>query len=122
METRLVSGFQNRMLLALVVQLIYISADKDTLSIARSFQKWIAYDDSDLPFDKSEGVYSFLNVLTAPQKPSHFLSITLADLQASLRIDPRYLSDPADLIPLRTSLRLTQRIVARMRSLQKIGK
>ena len=75
----------------------------------------MAYDTGDQPFDKSEGVYSFLNVLLHP-KSSGTVRLSSADPQAPLRIDPRYLSDPADLIPLRASLRLTQRIVAKMGS------
>ena len=74
----------------------------------------MAYDASDQPFDKSEGVFSLLNVLLHP-KSSGTVRLSSADPQAPLRIDPRYLSDPADLIPLRASLRLSQCIIARMR-------
>lgn len=75
----------------------------------------MAYDAWDQPFDQSEGVYSFLNILLCP-KSSGTVRLSSADPQAPLHIDPRYLSDPADLIPLRASLRLTQRIVVKMRS------
>jgi choline dehydrogenase len=74
----------------------------------------MAYDTGDQPFDKSEGVFSFLNILLHP-KSSGTVRLSSADPQAPLHIDPRYLSDPADLIPLRASLRLTQCIVAKMR-------
>jgi len=75
----------------------------------------MAFDSGDQPFDKSEGVYSFLSILLSP-KSSGTVRLSSSDPQAPLRIDPRYLSDPADLIPLRASLRLTQCIVAKMRS------
>ena len=74
----------------------------------------MAYDSADLPFDKSEGVFGFLSILLKP-KSSGSVRLSSADPQAPLHIDPRYLSDPADLIPLRASLRLTQCIVAKMR-------
>ena len=74
----------------------------------------MACESSDQPFDKSEGVFSLLNLLLSP-KSSGTVRLSSADPQAPLHIDPRYLSDPADLIPLRASLRLSQCIVTNMR-------
>lgn len=75
----------------------------------------LAYDSGkSVHFDKSTGVYSFLNVLLRP-KSKGTVRLSSADPNAPLRIDPRYLSNPADLVPLRASLRLTLRIAEGMR-------
>ena len=76
----------------------------------------MAYDSSDRPdWDKSRGAYSFLNVLLHP-KSKGTVRLASKDSQIPLVVDPRYLSDSADLIPLRASLRLTSRIVDQMRA------
>lgn len=75
----------------------------------------MAYDSSDLTdYDKSRGSFSFLNVLLHP-KSKGTVRLSSKDSQAPLHIDPRYLSDPADFAPLRASIRLTLRIVDKMR-------
>lgn len=76
----------------------------------------MAYDSSDrTDWDKSRGAFSFLNVLLHP-KSKGTVRLTSKDPQAPLKIDPRYLSNPADLVPLRASLKLTMRIVDKMRA------
>jgi choline dehydrogenase len=75
----------------------------------------MAYDSSDLTdYDKSRGTFSFLNVLLHP-KSKGTVRLSSKDPQAPLRIDPRYLSNSADFAPLRASVRLTLRIVDKMR-------
>lgn len=75
----------------------------------------MAYDSGNSTnFDKSTGVYSFLNVLLRP-KSKGTVRLSSGDPNAPLRIDPRYLSNPADWAPLRASLRLTLRIADGMR-------
>lgn len=76
----------------------------------------MAYDSSDRSdWDKSRGAYSFLNVLLRP-KSKGTVRLASKDPQVPLIVDPRYLSDPADLIPLRASLRLTDRVAHQMRA------
>ncbi|THH13247.1 hypothetical protein EW146_g6943 [Bondarzewia mesenterica] len=75
----------------------------------------MAYDSSDVPFDKSVGVYSFLNVLLRPQS-SGTVRLSSSNPSSPSIIDPKYLSSASDLAPLRASLRLTLRICERMRA------
>ena len=76
----------------------------------------MAYDSGDSQvFDKSRGVFSFLNVLLHPESRGT-VRLTSKDPAALLKIDPRYLSNPVDFAPLRASLRLTLRLRDRMRA------
>ncbi|KAI0057276.1 alcohol oxidase [Artomyces pyxidatus] len=75
----------------------------------------IAYETSDETWDKSHGVYNFLNVLLRPASRGT-VRLTSQDPFAPLSVVPRYLSDPADYAPLRASLRLSLRIAERMRA------
>ncbi|KAI0665482.1 alcohol oxidase [Trametes maxima] len=73
----------------------------------------MAYDSSDPThpphIPRTTGTYSFLSVLLSPS--SHgTVRLTSAHPHAPLSIDPRYLSSPADLIPLRAALRLSLRL------------
>ncbi|KAF9467112.1 alcohol oxidase [Collybia nuda] len=77
----------------------------------------MAYDSGDSKkWDKSKGVYSFLNVLLHP-KSKGSVKLTSRDPTASLNIDLNYLSDQSDFGPLRAALRLTLRIRDNMRAL-----
>ncbi|KAJ3570890.1 hypothetical protein NP233_g4110 [Leucocoprinus birnbaumii] len=75
----------------------------------------MAYDSSDHGFDKSRGVFSFLCVLLRP-KSKGTVRLTSKAYDAPLQIDPRYLSNPDDFLPLRAVLRLTRRISEGMRA------
>ncbi|KAF9448446.1 GMC oxidoreductase [Macrolepiota fuliginosa MF-IS2] len=75
----------------------------------------MAYDSSDLPFDKSRGVFSFLSVLLHPKSKGN-LHLTSSKPDAPLKIDPKYLSNHEDLIPLRASVKLSLRIAEQMRA------
>lgn len=75
----------------------------------------MAYDSSDrTDYDKSRGTFSFLNVLLHP-KSKGTVRLSSKDPQAPLLIDPKYLSDYADFAPLRASLKLSLRIVDKMK-------
>ncbi|KIJ33856.1 GMC oxidoreductase [Sphaerobolus stellatus SS14] len=69
----------------------------------------MAYFSGDGKFDKSRGIFSFLNVLLHP-KSKGTVRLSSKDPKAPLLIDPRYLSSPDDFAPLRASLRLTLRV------------
>lgn len=68
-------------------------------------------------FDKSRGVYSFLNVLLRPESKGT-VRLSSSDPSADLIIDPQYLTNSADLVPLRAALRLTLLIKKRMQALK----
>ncbi|KXN92019.1 L-sorbose 1-dehydrogenase, partial [Leucoagaricus sp. SymC.cos] len=74
-----------------------------------------SYDSSDLDFDKSRGVFSFLCVLARP-KSKGSLRLSAPSVDAPLKVDLNYLSNPEDLIPLRAGLRLALRISEDMRA------
>ncbi|EIW86015.1 alcohol oxidase [Coniophora puteana RWD-64-598 SS2] len=91
----------------------------------------MSYDSGDQPFSKSRGRFSFLCVLLRPESkgavrlstPSSSRSSStpsLAKLSPSihtpLHIALNYLSAPADFAPLRAALRLSLRIVERIRA------
>lgn len=76
----------------------------------------MSYACNDGPFDKSRGVYSFLNVLLRPESKG-IIRLSSSDPSAPLIIDPKYLTNPADFAPLRASLRLTLLIKQRMQAL-----
>ncbi|KAF5348763.1 hypothetical protein D9756_009729 [Leucocoprinus leucothites] len=75
----------------------------------------MAYDSSDLGFDKSRGVFSFLCVLLRP-KSKGTVRLAFNAFDAPLRVDPRYLSNPDDFLPLRAVLKLALRIGEDMRA------
>ncbi|CDO76903.1 GMC oxidoreductase [Trametes cinnabarina] len=78
----------------------------------------MAYESSDSAIGqyipRTAGQFSFLNVLLAPLSRGT-VRLTSADPRAPLDIDPAYLSNPADLVPLRASLKLSLRLRDRMR-------
>lgn len=78
----------------------------------------MAYDSSDSQLGqyipRTAGQYSFLNVLLAPASRGT-VRLSSADPRAPLLIDPAYLSNPADLLPLRAAVRLSLRLRDRMR-------
>ncbi|KAI0631605.1 alcohol oxidase [Trametes polyzona] len=78
----------------------------------------MAYESSDSQLGqyipKTAGTYSFLAVLLAPASRGT-VRLSSADPRAPLLIDPAYLSNPADLAPLRAALRLCFRLRDRMR-------
>ncbi|KAI0819755.1 alcohol oxidase [Trametes gibbosa] len=63
---------------------------------------------------KKGGSYSFLSVLLAPLSRGT-VRLSAPDPRAPLVIDPDYLSNPADILPLRASARLTLRLRDQMR-------
>ncbi|KAH7918641.1 alcohol oxidase [Leucogyrophana mollusca] len=75
----------------------------------------MSYDSGDGPFDKSRGVFSFLNVLLLP-KSVGTVRLASLDPRAAPLVDPQYLADASDSARLRASLRLTLRIAERMRA------
>lgn len=79
----------------------------------------MAYESGDSPgtgiiVPQTQGTYSFLNVLLAPRSRGT-VRLSSPDPRAPLIIDPAYLSDSADLVPLRAALRLTLRLRDAMR-------
>ncbi|EIW52847.1 alcohol oxidase [Trametes versicolor FP-101664 SS1] len=78
----------------------------------------MAYDSSDSQLGqyipRTAGQYSFLNVLLAPASRGT-VRLSSPDPRAPLLIDPAYLSNPADLLPLRAAVRLSLRLRDRMR-------
>ncbi|THU91848.1 alcohol oxidase [Dendrothele bispora CBS 962.96] len=72
----------------------------------------MAYDSPEHP-EKSRGMFSFLNVLLHP-KSRGTVRLNSSDPSDSLIIDPKYLSNPNDYAPLRSSLKLTLRIREKM--------
>ncbi|KAI1787504.1 alcohol oxidase [Ganoderma leucocontextum] len=80
----------------------------------------MAYDSTDPPgtgvaIPRTKGTYSFLNVLLSPA--SHgTVRLSSPDPRAPLVIDPAYLSNPTDLVPLRASLKLSFRLRDAMRA------
>ncbi|KAF8878272.1 alcohol oxidase [Gymnopilus junonius] len=73
----------------------------------------MAYDTATVLIEKSHGTFSFLATLLHP-KSSGVVQLTSADPSAPLHIDVGYLTNPADLPPLRTALRLCMRIREQM--------
>ena len=74
----------------------------------------MAYESADfagtgIRIPRTAGTYSFLNVLLAPHSRGT-VRLSSADPRAPLVIDPAYLSNPADLAPLRAALRLSLRL------------
>jgi choline dehydrogenase-like flavoprotein len=80
-----------------------------------SFAEQIPYDATGKPFDKSEGVYSFLNVLLRPVS-SGTVRLASSDPNDPVLCDLGTLSASSDLAIIRASLRLTLRLAAHMRS------
>ncbi|KAL7278106.1 hypothetical protein ACG7TL_008077 [Trametes sanguinea] len=79
----------------------------------------MAYESSDSAIGqyipRTSGQFSFLNVLLAPASRGT-VRLTSPDPRAPLSIDPAYLSDRADLPPLRAALKLSLRLRDRMRA------
>ena len=74
----------------------------------------MAYESADfagtgIRIPRTAGTYSFLNVLLAPHSRGT-VRLSSADPRAPLLVDPAYLSNPADLVPLRAALRLSLRL------------
>ncbi|KAH9895792.1 alcohol oxidase [Cubamyces lactineus] len=78
----------------------------------------MAYESSDSAvgqyIPRTAGSFSFLNVLLAPESRGT-VRLTSPDPRAPLAIDPAYLSNPADLAPLRAAIKLSLRLRDRMR-------
>ena len=79
----------------------------------------MAYESADsngtgIRIPRTQGTYSFLNVLLAPRSRGT-VRLSSPDPRAPLTIDAAYLSNPADLAPLRASLRLSLRLRDAMR-------
>lgn len=72
------------------------------------------YDSSDQGFEKTRGVYSFLNILLSP-KSKGSVRLTSRDPSSPAAIDLGYFSDIQDFAPLRASLKLTLRMRDEMR-------
>lgn len=80
----------------------------------------MAYDSTDalgtgVAIPRTKGTYSFLNVLLSPASRGT-VRLSSSDPRAPLVIDPAYLSNPADLTPLRASLKLSLRLRDAMRA------
>ncbi|KAI0776858.1 hypothetical protein BD413DRAFT_523221 [Trametes elegans] len=80
----------------------------------------MAYDSTDPLYSgpripANSGTFSFLNVLLAPQSRGT-VRLSAADARAPLAIDPAFLSNPADLLPLRAAVRLSLRLRDAMRA------
>ncbi|RDX44653.1 alcohol oxidase [Lentinus brumalis] len=80
----------------------------------------MAYESADFPgtgisIPRTEGTYSFLNVLLAPRSRGT-VRLSSSDPRAPLVIDPAFLSNPADFVPLRAALRLSLRLRDKMRA------
>lgn len=80
----------------------------------------MAYDSTDtsgtgIAIPRTQGTYSFLNVLLAPASRGT-VRLSSPDPRAPLIIDPAYLSNPADLAPLRASVKLSLRMRDAMRA------
>lgn len=73
----------------------------------------MAYDTDTFLVEKLRGTFSFLAVLLHP-KSSGVVQLTSADPTAPLHIDLGYLTNPADLPPLRAAVRLCMRIQEQM--------
>ncbi|KAI0922564.1 hypothetical protein AcV5_009503 [Taiwanofungus camphoratus] len=75
----------------------------------------MAYSSSDAPFPRTQGLFSFLNVLLHPRSKGT-VRLSSSDPRGPLVVDPRYLSDAEDFAPLRASLRLSLRLRDQMRA------
>ena len=80
----------------------------------------MAYESADsgasgVAIPRTRGTFSFLNVLLSP-KSRGVVRLESADPRAPLLVDPRYLSDKADLAPLRASVKLSLRLRDAMRA------
>ncbi|KZV70479.1 GMC oxidoreductase [Peniophora sp. CONT] len=68
-----------------------------------------------LQWDHKSGIYSFLCVLLRP-KSKGSVRLTSTEPQASMEINPRWISAPEDIAALRTACRLAMRLADGMRS------
>lgn len=75
----------------------------------------MAYGSNDGPIPRTQGLFSLLNVLLHPRSKGT-VRLNSRDPHAPLKIDPQYLSNPADLAPLRASLKLSLRLRDAMRA------
>ena len=75
----------------------------------------MAYASHDEPAPLDRGMFSFLNVLLHP-KSNGTVRLASTEPRAPLVIDPRYLSNPDDFAPLRSSLKLSMRLRDEMRA------
>ncbi|KZT08238.1 GMC oxidoreductase [Laetiporus sulphureus 93-53] len=74
----------------------------------------LAYGSIDVEMPRSRGLFSFLNVLLHPRSKGT-VRLSSSDPREPLIVDPQFLSNPADIVPLRASVKLSLRLCDQMR-------